>query len=327
MELPRRGHSESRPAHGIIGETVLGIPRFRPMLAERAPGPFDNEDWVFEVKWDGYRALAYIGDEVYLDSRNGKPLLPAFPGLAAVRTCLRCNSALLDGEIVAFRAGRVDFSYLRSSPEQVVFVAFDILFLDGEVTVDMPLFRRLELLRSVVVSGGDALVVSSVVVGEGKSLFAWVVEQGMEGMMAKERHGRYAPGRRSGSWLKIRNYREGRFWVVGFLPSPGRSLGSLVLADKVGGTYSIVGRVSSGLNREYEEALLDVLEPVHLDASSQEAAGGKLWSMEKASFMNALLPRDRSRITWVVPYFGVEVSYTEMTPDKRLRHPVFKDIV
>ncbi len=327
MELPRQGHSESRPAHGITGETILGIPRFRPMLAERAPGPFDDEDWIFEVKWDGYRALAYIGDEVYLDSRNGKPLLSAFPGLAAVRTCLRCKSALLDGEIVAFHAGRVDFSYLRSSPEQVVFVAFDILFLDGEVTVDMPLFRRLELLRSVVVSGGDALVVSSVVVGEGKSLFAWVVKQGMEGMMAKQRSGRYTPGRRSRYWLKIRNSLEGRFWVVGFLPSPGRSLGSLVLADRVGSTYSIVGRVSSGLNREYEEALLGVLEPVHLDVSNREAAGWKLWSMEKTSLKSVLSPKERSKITWVVPYFGVEVSYTEMTPDKKLRHPVFKDLV
>ena len=86
-------------------ETVLGIPRMAPMLASTAPAPFSGEDWLFELKWDGYRCLAYLTSEgAYLDSRNGKPLLPQFPSLASIRDGMKCREALLDGEIVAMKA-------------------------------------------------------------------------------------------------------------------------------------------------------------------------------------------------------------------------------
>jgi DNA ligase-1 len=204
------------------------------MLAGVATVPFDSDDWLFEVKWDGYRCLAYLSDHgLYLDSRNGHPLLPQFPGLSALQSALEAKTALLDGEIVALKDGRVDFSRLRSGAESVVFIAFDILYLDGQLLLEAPLVRRRETLKGVMAWGGVA-VLSEAIDGEGKALFSWARERDIEGVMAKRKGGLYYPGERRDEWLKIKNVREGVFWVVGYGPAPGRRLGSLLIAEKRG---------------------------------------------------------------------------------------------
>jgi DNA ligase-1 len=283
------------------------------MLARTAPLPFDGDDWLFEVKWDGYRCLAYLTAEgTYLDSRNGKPLLHQFPGLLSVRDALRADQALLDGEIVALKDGRVDFSYLRAGPSRALFVAFDLLWLDGKSLLDVPLEKRKEVLKGAMEWGESALL-SETVEREGKALFSWARERDLEGVMAKRKGSLYYPGERSGDWLKIKNLHEGTFWVVGYMPSPGRVLGSLVVARRAAGGYEIVGRVSSGLNRDYEKALIDALQPLE---GSRPPKG-----------LGNLPPRpELRRIRWVAPYYGVEVAYTEMTADGHLRHPVFKEV-
>ena len=287
-----------------------------PMLAGRAEAPFDAEGWLFEVKWDGYRCLAYISSQgIYLDSRNGKPLLPKFPELEPIRNAVKASEALLDGEVVAFRAGKVDFSYLRSGASGVALAVFDLLWLDGKPLLEVPLLERRERLRDVVVWGGEQpLFLSEAVEGQGKALYEWACRRGLEGIMAKRADSPYLPGRRSDCWLKIKNLREGRFWVVGFAPSPGRRLGSLVLAQKEGEAYRIVGRVSSGLDVDCERRLLAALCPLAVPAPPDSVEG---------------LPtkRETRLIQWVKPFFGVLVSYTEMTPYGRLRHPVLREVL
>lgn len=306
-------------ARGAIpaGETVLGMPRLSPMLAGTARAPFSDDDWLFEIKWDGYRCLAYLkDDQVYLDSRNGKPLLPQFPSLSSMSQALRRNEALLDGEIVAVRAGKVDFSYLRTGPASVVFVAFDLLWADGESLLEAPLEERKDALSRSMEWGGP-VIQSTAVDSEGEALFRWAKEQDMEGIMAKRRGSLYLPGQRTKDWLKVKNLRESAFWVVGYLPSPGRRLGSLVVAEKIPEGFRLVGRVSSGLNREYEERLLRVLRPL-----------GREDPVARAFAAASPLPTkaETKKVVWVEPFFGVQVDYTEMTPDGHLRHPVFRDL-
>jgi len=314
----RRGRP-LRPA----GESILGIPRMRPMLAGVATVPFDSDDWLFEVKWDGYRCLAYLSDHgLYLDSRNGHPLLPQFPGLSALQSALEAKTALLDGEIVALKDGRVDFSRLRSGAESVVFIAFDILYLDGQLLLEAPLVRRRETLKGVMAWGGVA-VLSEAIDGEGKALFSWARERDIEGVMAKRKGGLYYPGERRDEWLKIKNVREGVFWVVGYGPSPGRRLGSLLIAEKRGDGYVVVGKVSSGLNRYYEGLLLEVLGPLEAPAAGVRPDGAR----PPPGLRNLPPKRELRGIRWVAPSCGVEVEYTELTPDGRLRHPVFKEVV
>ncbi|MGE5580341.1 MAG: non-homologous end-joining DNA ligase [Bacillota bacterium] len=293
------------------------MPRLSPMLAGTARTPFSDDDWLFEVKWDGYRCLAYLkADQVYLDSRNGKPLLPHFPSLSSMPGALRRDEVLLDGEIVAVKAGKVDFSYLRKGPSSVVFVAFDLLWADGESLLEVPLHERKDALSRSMEWGGPVLL-SSAVDSEGEALFRWAKEQDMEGIMAKRRDSLYFPGERTQDWLKVKNLHESTFWVVGYLPSPGRRLGSLVVAEKIPEGFRLVGRVSSGLNRDYEERLLHVLCPLAREDPLARAFAGASPLPTKA---------ETRRVTWVEPFFGVQVDYTEMTPDGHLRHPVFRDL-
>jgi len=299
-------------------ETILGIPRRAPMLASTASAPFSGEDWLFELKWDGYRCLAYLTLEgVYLDSRNGKPLLPRFPSLSSMPDGLKCREALLDGEIVAMKAGRVDFSHLRRGASSVLFVAFDLLWKDGKSLLEIPLCeRRTEL--ATCMSWGGVVLLSEAVESEGESLFRWAQEQDIEGIMAKRQDSVYLPGQRTKDWLKVKNLHEGTFWIVGYLPSVGRRLGSLVIAEKVPEGFRLLGRVSSGLNRDYEALLLLSLHPLAPEDPTALA-------FARAS---PLPSRSESkRVTWVEPFFGVEVDYTEMTADGHLRHPVFKEVV
>ena len=160
-------------------------------------------------------------------------------------------------------------------------------------------------------------MLSHAVDGSGKALFDWARERELEGIMAKRKESVYRPGERTDDWLKVKNVRDGRFWVLGYVPSPGRTLGSLVVAQRHGDGFLVVGRVSSGLNRDYERRLLEALEP----GSYEDLISH--WGV----IYNPPSRKEIQKIRWVKPHLGVEVSYTEMTPEKKLRHPVFKGLM
>ncbi|MEW6521974.1 MAG: non-homologous end-joining DNA ligase [Bacillota bacterium] len=281
--------------------TVLGI--FAPMLAETAPGPFDSDRHVFEIKWDGYRALAHVtAGACTFYSRHAKDLTPTFPALRAVAASVRSVPAILDGEIVAFdHNGRPSFSRLRRGGGPVVYMAFDLLVTGGEPVMDAPWHRRRALLEEGM-EPGEAIQLSPVVKGAGRALYRSVVERGLEGMMAKEMASPYLPGRRSGYWLKVRNVRTLDCVIAGVTAGKGRALGALVLACYLHGELVSVGQVGTGFS---------------------EAEAGSILARLRARVPQ---PKGSRGVLWVEPQLVCSVEYLEFTPDLQLRHPVFRGI-
>jgi bifunctional non-homologous end joining protein LigD len=198
-------------------ETGLPNPpaTLRPMLPRPLPEPFDSRDHLFEPSWGGRRALAFIGPasipgtgEVQLIGEDGVDLAPRLPELAGLAVRVEARSAVLDGELVAVdAAGRPDDAELQrrlagALGRPVAYLTFDLLHVDGRSLIGLPLSRRRELLRKVL-RAGDEVVAVPAIAGEGRALFDAVVEQGLAGMMARQRGGPYLPGIRSRLWRFI----------------------------------------------------------------------------------------------------------------------------
>lgn len=273
------------------------IPRYAPMLCGSSDYPFDDPDWIFEVKWDGYRALVYFASgEIEIFSRNGLSLLREFEHLKSLVGAIKADSCVLDGEIVAVRDGRADFSFLRSHKKSAVFVAFDLLYLDCEPLIDVDLEKRKAMLADVVVPS-VLCQVPPFSDGAGKDLFQWVCQRNLEGIVAKRKGSKYTPGDRSSDWLKIKNFRESAFYVVEVNRDRKGNVVSLTLSDG----DRVVGRVSQGLGALVSDA--------------------KLGKSPSASAPSVSLRADD------LSGLKVLVRYTEITPSGRIRHPVLRGIL
>lgn len=265
--------------------------------------PFDSDRHLFEVKWDGFRALARIDDQgCRLTSRNRVDLTARFKDLAFLR---RARPGLaLDGEIVAPTGGRPDFErLLESKPGPVAYAAFDLLYLDYEPVGARPLRVRRELLAEVVQALGDPrLVLSDGVVGTGKAFFAQLVARGFEGVVAKKLDGAYESGQRSGAWTKIKRSQTVQCLVLGYFVE-GNDLRSLALAaPDATGALRYVGRCGSGLDQKNRRELLPLLR-------ARPRATPLIACSEKA--------------LWVEPGVYCEVKFVERTKSGHLRAPVF----
>ena len=190
---------------------------YLPMLAKTAPGPFSSDAWLFEIKWDGVRAMAYVDDMLSLRSRNDRELGGQFPELRELATL--APGTVLDGEIVAMRCGRPDMQALlsrlhtgsgRIPPSRitipVTYIVFDILEKDKKPLTDLPLQERRKILKQAVTEGPH-VILSVPVEGRGEDYFRAAVEKGLEGVMAKRKDSPYEPGVRSGAWLKVKGQR------------------------------------------------------------------------------------------------------------------------
>ncbi len=299
------------------------LPLLRPMLAVSA-SPFDSEDYIFEVKWDGYRCLSYLeGGATVLWSRNGINLTSKFPELALLHTRIRQTPSVLDGEIVVFENGKPSFAGLqsrgrmndlkrigRSSSEcPAVFIVFDLLYANAKNIMEMAIEKRKELLAGIVESN-DEIVVSQFINGNGKELFKACVAKGMEGVVAKKLGSVYLPGRRSSYWQKFRHTREADLVVCGYQPhSSGRRLGSLVLGGYKEGKLVYQGKVGSGFSEKESEALLEGLRKLEADRET------------------LAIPREEMRRTrFVLPLLVCSVEYLTATGEGCLRHPVYRGI-
>ncbi len=283
----------------LAGAREAPLPDFiEPMKATPADAPFDDPDWLFELKLDGYRIEAVVdGGQVRLWTRNRQDAARYFPDLAAAPpTWIRAQSAIVDGEVVALdEQGRPQFGLLQDRagmgrfgprPDKrgraaraakpgeadggfvapIVYYVFDLLYLDGRLLTDMPLEQRKRLLRSVL-RDHPAVRFATHVDEHGRDYFAAVDEQGLEGIIAKLRTSRYEPGRRSKSWLKIKARREQEVIVVGYEPGKGShaDLGSLILAVHEGAELRYAGEVGSGLDARTRRQLKSELDAHALD--------------------------------------------------------------
>jgi bifunctional non-homologous end joining protein LigD len=291
---------------------------YAPMLATLADAVPHGEEWTYEVKFDGFRALAYVrGGECTLVSRNGNSLTERFPAVAKdVAKATKTPNAVLDGEICRVNAetGRATFSELQQGSGVLVYYAFDLLELDGAPVVDEPLEERRERLRSLL-DARTTTVSFSESFDDGDALFAVAAEQGLEGIIAKRRGSAYKQ-RRTRDWLKVKTGNVQEFVVAGYTRGAGRragTFGSLVLAVNEGSELRYVGNVGTGFDDAEIRKLLALLKPLHRE-TPPFAAPPKM-------------PRvRRSDVTWVEPQLVAQVRFGEWTHDGRLRHPAYLGI-
>ena len=288
---------------------------YRPMLATAATVLPHGELWAYEVKFDGYRALAYLrGGECRLVSRNDNDLTTRFAEVArAVAQAVKSPNAVVDGEVCRIDpSGRTSFSELQRGTGVLVYCAFDLLELDGESKVDLPLQERKGQLRTLL-DGRVTTVAFSESFDDGDALFEVAREQGLEGVIAKRLDSVYREGRRTRDWLKVKTQNNEEFIVAGYTRGGGRragTFGSLVLAAEEDGGLRYVGNVGTGFDDGEIRKLLALLEPLRRDRSP--------FSVEPK------LPRVRkSDVVWVEPQLVVQVRFGEWTHDGRLRHPAY----
>jgi len=294
-----------------------------PMLARLSTMPPDEARWAFEVKWDGVRAIARSEPgHVSFVTRNGNDVTGAYPELRALGRALGSHAAILDGEIVAFdEDGKPSFQALQSrmhvrgaaavrrlaAERPVTYAIFDLLWLDGHPLMELPYTERRERLVALGLDG-EHWRVPAHHEGHGSALLAATREQGLEGVIAKRLDSRYAPGRRDGSWLKIKNSRRQELviggWTEGRRARQNR-LGALELGvhDPETGELKYAGKVGTGFNEAELDRLADLLRP--LARRSPPFAG-----------------RQPARgAHFVEPVLVCEVEFGEWTRDGRLRHP------
>jgi bifunctional non-homologous end joining protein LigD len=295
---------------------------YKPMLAQSAEAPFNSKDWIFEIKWDGIRAISYINAKLSLKSRNDKELEHNFPELDELKN-LTAN-AVLDGEIVVMKNGKADFQALLernritsardieyvAERNPVTYIVFDILEKDGKPLINLPLIDRKEILKEQV-KEGKHVVLSLYVEEEGKVYYDAAIKMGVEGVMAKKKDSPYQPGLRSGNWLKIKRLLSCDCVIFGYTEGQGRradTFGALILGLYDRGNPVYVGKVGTGFSQKDAELLT------------------KMFLEMRASEKTLEVVDVPERITWLKPELVCEVDYQVVTKDGKLRMPRFRTL-
>lgn len=281
-----------------------------PMLATLASEPpRDESNWVFEVKYDGFRAVSALsGGELAMWSRNGLDLQSRFPTVAKSLRAIKVDEAVMDGEVVALDAsGTPRFQLLqRSEAAATVYVAFDLLWLNGVDLRRQPLESRRELLEKLLKRAPKGVVIAQQTAGRAADALAAAAKAGQEGLIGKLRGSHYE-NRRSKVWIKLKAQNNQELAIIGYTPSThsDKEIGALLLGVQDGGELRFAGKVGTGFSAKLRTALRDMLVA---DKIPQSAAKGA--------------PRMRDA-TWVKPRYVAQVSFTEWTTDGKLRHPSF----
>ena len=290
---------------------------YAPMLATLAQELPGGNGWVFEVKWDGYRAISYLrGSEARLVSRNGNDLSERFPGVArALASAVKTPDCVLDGEVCALENGRSSFSAMQRGDGTIVYYVFDLLELEGKPLIDLPLEERRETLAGLL-DRRNRTVLLSETFDDGPGLLEAAAAQRLEGVIAKKLGSRYEPGRRSRNWLKVKTHGRQEFIIAGYTRGKGRrsgTLGSLILAVNRGQGLEYVGNCGTGFTEKEIDELLERLRPLVRKTSPF----GYVPKMPKVR---------RDDIVWVEPKLVCEVEFAEWTHDGRLRAPSFQGL-
>jgi bifunctional non-homologous end joining protein LigD len=291
-----------------------------PMLATLAEDIPRGAGWLFEVKWDGYRAIAKVsGGEATLTSRNSNDLTARFPNVAKeVAKAVKTPAAVLDGEVCALdEAGRSSFSAMQQGKAgtPLVYYVYDLLEMEGEPLVDLPLVERRKRLEKLLDKRNRCVRLSEAF-DDGAALLEAAEQQGLEGILAKRLDSRYIQGKRTRDWLKIKTHGEQEFVIAGFTKGTGRrasSFGSLVLGYYRGDELVYAGNVGTGFNSKEIDKLVDKLRPLKRPTSPFP----EVPKMPKVR---------KSDVIWVEPELVCEVEFAEWTHDGRLRSPTYKGL-
>ena len=290
-----------------------------PMLAKVAEKAFSDKEWIFEVKWDGFRAIAYIEEPFSLKSRNHKELKQNFPELAELTEL--ASNIVVDGEIVVMREGKPDFQSLlergqaaskleiqrRASRLPAIYIVFDILEKDGKPLTNMPLMKRKAILKDSLKEGANVLL-CDYIEEKGEAYFESALEKGLEGVVAKIKDSEYEEGLRTGSWLKIKKLKTCDCVIFGYSKgnkSRDSTFGSLLLGVYDGNKPVYLGKVGTGFTQEMINILISKFEKIKTEVAPFKPETGDL-------------------VTWLEPKLVCEVVYQVLTRDMKLRMARFK---
>jgi bifunctional non-homologous end joining protein LigD len=308
---------------------AMPVPEFlEPMKARLVEAPPKGDEWTFEIKFDGFRALALKGGrEARLLSRSENDLGGKFPEVLEAVQQLAVDECILDGEIVALdEEGRSSFQLLQSYElgEQrppLCFYVFDLPRLHGKDLRKLPLSERKEQLRALLENAPSTLRYSASLEGDVQALLQQAQRLGLEGLIGKKRDSHYEAGQRSGSWVKVKIVREQEF-VIGGYTAPGGSrpyFGSLVLGVYDGKNLQCVGKVGTGFNAKLLRALHAQFQPL----VQKDCPFANLPAKKSGRWGGGITRAEMRQCTWLKPQIVCQVKFTEWTRDDRLRHPVF----
>jgi bifunctional non-homologous end joining protein LigD len=303
--------------------------KVRPMLATAGSLPVSDDGWAYEIKWDGVRAITFIeGGRIRMQSRNDKELAPSFPEFRELGAVMGTRQCVLDGEIVVIGENGVpDFGRLQhrlhlanasaiakqSAASPASYVIFDLLHLDGRPLFSLPYDERRKQLEALSLSGPSFTTADSFPDARGVDILRATKEAGLEGVIAKQRRSPYVQGKRSDSWIKVKNVRTQEVVIGGWTEGGGSRLGSigaLLLGIPSSDGLRFVGKVGTGFSTGDRQFLMDLLRP---DAR------------KKSPFVPASDVKEPSA-HFVRPRLVGEVRFSEWTVAGHLRHPAWRGL-
>ncbi|KQT30868.1 ATP-dependent DNA ligase [Chryseobacterium sp. Leaf405] len=282
------------------------------MLTKLSDKAFDDEDWIFEIKWDGYRAIADLSKKQPLFySRNGISFLSKFEKVSNDFSQQKYKM-ILDGEIVAYdENGKPNFQLLQQIGDNpnlaLTYQVFDLLWLNGHSTEELPLLQRKELLKDALIET-DVIKYCDHISENGIDFFNQMKKMQLEGMIAKKSDSIYTENSRSSDWLKIKFTNTEEVIICGFTEPRGsrEGFGALILGKYINGTLTYAGHTGTGFNKESLQEIHQRLEKL---------------AVKKSPFNIA--PKTNMPVTWIKPELVCEIKYSEITKDGIFRHPVF----
>jgi bifunctional non-homologous end joining protein LigD len=299
----------------------------KPMLATLVDQPFDEQGWVYEVKWDGYRALAFINNGgVELVSRNNKTFNEKFYPICKILQQWEIN-AVLDGEILVLNdKGISNFGQLQNwrseADGELVYYVFDLLWYEGKSLMELPLIQRQAVLKETLPVDDDRIRLSKVFSASGIEFFDAAQRMDLEGIIAKKADSTYSPNIRSKEWLKIKVNKRQEVVIGGYTLNKESSklFSSLLLGVYEKGKFQYVGKVGTGFSHSLQKELMAAFKPLIIDKSPFETEP----DYNKPSRFRSNPPKVEA--TWLKPELVCEVSFTEVTDDGVFRHPSFVGI-
>ena len=287
-----------------------------PMKASIGTLPHDDDAWAYEIKYDGYRTLAFVkAGTTRWQSSNLIDVTAKYPELGHFAGSVNADSAIIDGELVVLdEDGRPNFVLMQQHATQVAFYAFDVLSVNGHDTIGLPYESRRDLLGGLVETGQNWMVPAHRI-GDGAELVAATVERGLEGVMAKRLGSVYQPGKRSPHWRKVKNRHFVEVVIGGYTPGTGNrgdTFGALLVGVPEAGGLRFAGGVGTGFSQRTLRELLTMLKSLRT----------------KDCPFSTLPPREYSRdAIWVRPELRAKVEIAEFTNDGYVRHSSFIAVV
>ncbi len=298
----------------------------KPMLATLVDEPFDDKDWVYEVKWDGYRALGFSlkNGDVQLLSRNNKQFNDKFyPIFQAIQEWKQ--DIVVDGEILVLnKNGISNFGNLQNwrseADGELVYYVFDLIWYNGIDLTDLPLEERQQILAAVLPQEDDGIRLSKVFKAKGKDFFAAAQKMGLEGIIAKKANSQYGAGTRSKEWLKIKVSKRQEVVIAGFTKNENtpKQFSSLLLGVYENGHLEYVGKVGTGFNDNDQKEMMAQFKPLIV----KETPFAQVPDVNKPSRFRPHPPK--AKATWLKPELVCEIAFTEVTDDGVFRHPSFQ---